>query len=576
MRYQYLDNEGQILNARKCQFDEVAMIQDNQTGLIWEAKTFDPNDNRYFQKAMSWEEFTKDYINQLNTMKYGGFDDWRAPSKHELRSLINYRGINPAFDQGVFQTLTPDDYWAGGTYGPRPDCGWVINFNIGATTAKNKTLKNCGVAVRGQCLPKADDRFVDNGDGTITDKYLKIMWQKDQDERKSYSQVMEMLPNCNLAGHRDWRLPTMHELSSIFDESYENNSWYFDKFFNHETLKPPILQHITSNLFGDTYVWVINFNFGYDGYYGEKNIPLAYRLVRNLDTSNDEFTMPSSGQQEIYNAQGEIIKIDSSRTTTAFGEVDDYIWDMNTGISYQKATAKSYTFEEAEEHVKELNTTFYGGTNNWRLPTVDELRFIVDYSKKTPAVFSNFAQYVKSDFYWTAEEYPTPNGERNWAIYFGYGCAVPIERSHRCGCIAISGGYENLADKSMARYEIKDGVVIDKYTKLMWLQGELPTMTWSEFEEYLATHELAGYNDWRIPDMKELSTIVIRDAKNNEWFNRELFPNIYDDGRNFFISSETFNGMFNWGTNMTFAYDGYYANRLVGQYRIKPVRKLTK
>ena len=121
MRYQYLDNEGQTLNARKCQIEEVAMIQDNQTGLIWEAKTFDPNDNRYFQKAMSLEEFTKDYINQLNAMKYGGFDDWRAPSKHELRSLINYRGINPAFDQGVFQTLTSDDYWAGGFYGPRAE-----------------------------------------------------------------------------------------------------------------------------------------------------------------------------------------------------------------------------------------------------------------------------------------------------------------------------------------------------------------------------------------------------------------------------------------------------------------------
>ncbi|MBR1859963.1 MAG: DUF1566 domain-containing protein, partial [Selenomonadaceae bacterium] len=292
------------------------------------------------------------------------------------------------------------------------------------------------------------------------------------------------------------------------------------------------------------------------------------------DFEEKVFTMPSGGQKEIFNAKGEIIGVDASRAALAFGEIENYIWDMKTGIIYEKSGAKSYTFEEAQEHVKNLNASFYGGTNNWRLPTVDELRFIVDYSKKTPAVFSNFAQYVKSDFYWAAEEYPTPNGERNWAIYFGYGCAVPIERSHRCGCIAISGGYENLADKGMHRYEIKDGVVIDKYTNLMWLQDELPTMTYSEFEKYLAEHELAGYNDWRIPDMKELSTIVIRDAKDNEWFNKELFPHIYDEGRNFFIASETFNGMFNWGANMTFAYDGYYANRLVGQYRIKPVRTI--
>ena len=74
--------------------------------------------------------------------------------------------------------------------------------------------------------------------------------------------------------------------------------------------------------------------------------------------------------------------------------------------------------------------------------------------------------------------------------------------------------------------------------------------------------------------MKELSTLVNREAKNNEWFNTELFPNIYDRGRNHLMASETFNGMFNWGTNMNFAYDGYYANRLVGVYRLKPVRRI--
>ena len=573
MRYQYLDKDGNSLTFGKCQTDEITIIQDTQTGLYWEVKSFDQNDSRYCSKMMTWAEFNEDYIAKLNEMNYGGFNDWRAPSKHELRSLITYRGINPAYVQDMSFTLAPEDYWAGGSYGPRAeDCGWVINFNIGATTAKNKSLTACGIACRGKALPVPQDRFIDNGDGTITDTCLKLMWEKAAHPRKSYSEVLEMLPNFELGGHRDWRLPTMHELSTSFDDSYSNNNWFFNDYFDSNDIP----HYITSNLFEDTYVWVINFYFGYDGYYAEKSIGLGYRLVRNLDTSNDEFTMPSSGQQEIYNAQGEIIKIDSSRTTTAFGEVDDYIWDMNTGIIYEKSGSKSYTFEEAQEHIKNLNASFYGGTNNWRLPTVDELRFIVDYSKKTPAVFSNFAQYVKSDFYWTAEEYPTPNGERNWAIYFGYGCAVPIERSHRCGCIAISGGYENLADKSMARYEIKNGVVIDKNTNLMWLQDELPTMTWSEFEEYLATHELAGYSDWRIPDMKELSTIVIRDAKNNEWFNKELFPHIYDEPRNFFIASETFNGMFNWGANMTFAYDGYYANRLVGEYRIKPVRKLTK
>ena len=98
---------------------------------------------------------------------------------------------------------------------------------------------------------------------------------------------------------------------------------------------------------------------------------------------------------------------------------------------------------------------------------VDELRFIVDYSKNSPAVFESFAPYIDSDFYWTAEEHTLTGGERVWAIFFGYGCAVPIEKNQRCGCIAVSEGYENLADKSEARYTVGNGVVIDNYAKLM-------------------------------------------------------------------------------------------------------------
>ena len=66
------------------------------------------------------------YIPQLNEMTYGGFSDWRVPSKHELRSLINYSGINPACQSKIFKTLVPQDYWCGATYDLRSDCGRVI------------------------------------------------------------------------------------------------------------------------------------------------------------------------------------------------------------------------------------------------------------------------------------------------------------------------------------------------------------------------------------------------------------------------------------------------------------------
>lgn len=573
MCYIFLNSIGSPLKFEDCKGKEGAVIRDSSMGLDWEIKSLDAEDFRYYRRPLTWFDFTENYIAKLNEMTYGGFNDWRVPSQVELRTLIDYSKTSPAFPQEIFKTLIAQDYWCGTTYGLRPDCGWVLNLNVGAVTAKNKTLASYGVAVRGRKIPDAKERFVDNGDGTITDTFLKLMWQKEQNERKSYNDVLKELVTYNLAGYKNWRLPTMNELNSIFDESHENGSWYFDEFFEHDKLKPPILQHITANLFKNTYVWVKNFNFGYDGYYGEKFIPLAYRLVRNLEPANKKFIIPSGGQTEIFNERGEVVDVDLTLSKTSSANLKQCLIDFQTGLHYEKSDPqKKYTLAEALKHIEDLNAQFYDGKNTWRLPTVDELRFIVDYSKKSPAAFDSFAPYIDSDFYWTSES--IMGGARTWTVFFGYGCAVPIDSSQLAGCIAVCEGYENFADKSPERYTVGNGVVIDNYTKLMWLRDELPMMTALEAEKYLAENELVGYDDWRLPGMKELSTIFNRRAENREFLDKNLFPNVYDHSFKFLIAHETFNGMFEWGINLNFCYDGYYADRLNGKYIIKPVRNI--
>ena len=179
----------------------------------WEVKSFDEEDFRYCNRPLNWFAFVENYISQLNDMAYGGFSDWRVPSKAELRSLIDYAKTSPAFPQEIFRTLTAQDYWCGTTYGLRSDCGWVINLNLGAATVKNKTLTSYGVAVRGRKCPDPQSRFIDNGDGTVTDTFLKVMWQKDQNERKSYDDVLKDLPTYNFAGYNNWRLPQCTSLT---------------------------------------------------------------------------------------------------------------------------------------------------------------------------------------------------------------------------------------------------------------------------------------------------------------------------------------------------------------------------
>lgn len=73
----------------------------------------------------------------------------------------------------------------------------------------------------------SDGRFIDHGNGTITDAKTKLMWTKedsyallgeclDWDASKSY--VSEL----STGGHNDWRIPTTKELKTIYEESKSN------------------------------------------------------------------------------------------------------------------------------------------------------------------------------------------------------------------------------------------------------------------------------------------------------------------------------------------------------------------
>ena len=58
-------------------------------------------------------------------------------------------------------------------------------------------------------------RFVDNGDGTVTDTKRNLMWQKsDNGKEVTFEQALEYCRNLSLGGHSDWRLPKPEELET--------------------------------------------------------------------------------------------------------------------------------------------------------------------------------------------------------------------------------------------------------------------------------------------------------------------------------------------------------------------------
>ena len=68
-----------------------------------------------------------------------------------------------------------------------------------------------------------------------------------------------------------------------------------------------------------------------------------------------------------------------------------------------------------------------------------------------------------------------------------------------------------------------DGTVTDTATGLMWQQAEDGDMTWEEALAYCENLELAGHDDWRLPNRNELQSIVDYEALDPS-IDTTLFP----------------------------------------------------
>ena len=67
-------------------------------------------------------------------------------------------------------------------------------------------------------LMAATDVWVANGDGTVTDVATGLMWQQQDDGiRRDHADAITFCQNLSLAGHADWRLPNVKELTSLVD-----------------------------------------------------------------------------------------------------------------------------------------------------------------------------------------------------------------------------------------------------------------------------------------------------------------------------------------------------------------------
>jgi hypothetical protein len=112
---------------------------------------FDPDSGLMWQRSGSlrsmWFESAKQWIEELNRIGYGGYNDWRLPTLEEAMSLMKKQRLNGdmhidlMFDKNQISIWTSDVTSAGSR-------SWVVFFNYGSCYANCFDFNNFVRAVR--------------------------------------------------------------------------------------------------------------------------------------------------------------------------------------------------------------------------------------------------------------------------------------------------------------------------------------------------------------------------------------------------------------------------------------------
>jgi hypothetical protein len=219
-------------------------------------------------------------------------------------------------------------------------------------------------------------------------------------------------------------------------------------------------------------------------------------------------TLPDTGQVSDY--------------TATFGEDADYsinapaytvsgngtVTDQITGLMWQQTDGGEMTYPNAITYCQNL---VLGGYSDWTLPQNAQLFGILNHDR-LPALNATVFPVNTAEYWWSANA-QVNDATKIWVVNTGGGTGPhPLSetisaggnKSYNTRCV------RNVTPRATVALTANgNGTVTDSNSGLIWQQAEVtPTMTWEGALNYCEALSLGGKTDWRLPNIKEIQSLV--------------------------------------------------------------------
>ncbi len=226
--------------------------------------------------------------------------------------------------------------------------------------------------------------------------------------------------------------------------------------------------------------------------------------------------------------------------TTTFGEDNDFniypplfiqnnngtVIDSITGLVWQKLDGGEMTIENATIY---CDTLTLGNYNNWRLPNAHEAFSILNHQLVNPALNVQVFTTTAAEYWWTSDRQAN-DSSKVWATNAGGGIGNhPKSETISAGGpkkFHVRAVRDAIALVAIPNQYTDNGnnTITDHLTDLTWQKAPFSdSLSWEQSLTYADTLTTAGFNDWRLPNIKELQSLNdemrINPSINSTYFN---------------------------------------------------------